>query len=211
MQNIGKKTVAPEFEELVVFGWYNNNEQKGVAISHVSEEYNNSIFHFFFYVLNVSLLVIVIGKVLERTDILGNTKYGVIILVVLLEAVTSQYLIERREFILYLIRVLTFSLSLQRVQVRTTYVWIYMVSGFLLALHPLTLIAYSYAGWLLMLIGGWEKINVKSIWRYLAATHLILALNYLLWYMIFEYQADSGCRIIELSQLIFNLIGLSLL
>jgi len=69
---------------------------------------------------------------------------------------------------------------------------------------------YSYIGWLLILIGGWDKLNVEPIWRYSMVSQLIISINYLVWYLIFQYQADSALMIIELSQILVTLLALGL-
>jgi hypothetical protein len=80
-----------------------------------------------------------------------------------------------------------------------------------MAWNQLTLAVYSYLGWLLILIGGWDKLNVEPIWRYAMISQLILSVNYLFWYLLFNYEADSALRIIELSQLLVSLLAVSLL
>ena len=42
-------------------------------------------------------------------------------------------------------------------------------------------------------------------------SQLVLAANYLVWYLLFQYTADSALRIIEFSQLLMNLLALTLL
>lgn len=78
-------------------------------------------------------------------------------------------------------------------------------------MHPLTLCFYTYIGWLLFLIGGWDKLSVEPIWRYLMVTQFIAAINYLLWYLLYQYEADAVCKIIELSQFSIGLLALALL
>jgi hypothetical protein len=64
---------------------------------------------------------------------------------------------------------------------------------------------------LLILIGGWEKLNVEPAWRYLIGAQLIVSINYLIWYLVYSYEPDSACRIIELAQLTFNLLAYAFL
>ena len=105
------------------------------------------------------------------------------------------------------IRVISLLLPVIKVEVRKTYIVAYAALGLLMVLHPLTLAVYSYIGWLLILIGGWDKLSVEPIWRYLMVSQLITSVNYLVWYLIYQYEADSASRIIELSQLIINLLA----
>ena len=42
-------------------------------------------------------------------------------------------------------------------------------------------------------------------------SQLIVSINYLIWYLLFQYQADSALRIIELSQILVTLLALGLL
>lgn len=80
-----------------------------------------------------------------------------------------------------------------------------------MAWNQLTLGAYAYLGWLLILIGGWDKLNVEPVWRYLMVSQLALSANYLVWYFSFQYKADTPLRIIEFSQLLMSLLALTLL
>lgn len=54
-------------------------------------------------------------------------------------------------------------------------------------------------------------MNVEPIWRYLIVTQFIAAINYLLWYLLYQYEADVVCKIIELSQFSVGLLALALL
>jgi hypothetical protein len=112
---------------------------------------------------------------------------------------------------LYFIRIVSLTLPVMRVEVRTTYVLMYAALGVLMAWSQMTLAIYSYLGWLLILIGGWDKLSVEPIWRYLMVSQLIVSVNYLVWYLVFQYEADSAARIIELSQLIVNLLAFAFL
>lgn len=108
---------------------------------------------------------------------------------------------------LYVIRLLSLVLPLVKVEVRLTYVLAYSALGLVMVLHPLTLAVYSYIGWLLLLIGGWDKLSVEQSWRYLIASQMISSANYLVWYLVYQYEADTTLRIIELSQIVINLLA----
>jgi len=53
------------------------------------------------------------------------------------------------------LRIIGLCSTLLRVKVRTQFLVCFFISGFIMTLHPLSLSIYSYAGWLLVLIGGW--------------------------------------------------------
>jgi uncharacterized membrane protein len=112
---------------------------------------------------------------------------------------------------LYLVRTVALILPVIRVEIRTTYILFYALLGVVMAWNQLTLAAYAYLGWLLILIGGWDKLNVEPVWRYLMVSQLAMAANYLVWYLVFQYKADSAPEIIEFSQLLMNLLALTLL
>lgn len=80
-----------------------------------------------------------------------------------------------------------------------------------MALHPLSLSIYSYIGWFLVLVGGWEKLKVEPVWKYLIYSQFVVSINYFIWYFAFQYEADTACKIIELTQLSINLLAFTLI
>jgi hypothetical protein len=165
----------------------------------------------FFYVLNAAVLIIILGKLLIKQNENKIANYFMLFLVAGLELIATQYLAAETEYVLSFVRVIALTLALLRVEVRAFYVFAYSAVGILMVLHPLTLSVYAYLGWLLVLIGGWEKLSVESIWRYLMFSQFIVAVNYLIWYLVYQYEADTACRILELSQLVMNLVAFAFL
>ena len=110
-----------------------------------------------------------------------------------------------------MIRLLSFTFILIRLKMETYVIYGYSLLGLLLLWHPLTLTIYVYIGVLLIVLQSLDRPELKQFWIYIFVAQLLLSVNYLVWYLVFRYQADSFCRIIELSQLIFNLLAFVLI
>lgn len=65
-----------------------------------------------------------------------------------------------------------------------------------MVLHPLSLAIYAYLGWLLAMIGGWDKLNIKPLWIYLMVSQFVAAINYLIWFLAYRHSADTPNRVI---------------
>lgn len=122
------------------------------------------IAEFFFYVVNLAILAIIISKCLgkrQEEDSIFNS--CIVVIIILLELRTLNYFIillgSRMYYVQTALRIIGLCSTLLRVKVRTQYLVCFFIAGFILTLHPLSLSIYSYIGWLLVLIGGWEKVN----------------------------------------------------
>jgi hypothetical protein len=78
------------------------------------------------------------------------------------------------------------NVGLLRVSITKKLVLAYFVCGIVLYFFPVSLIAYYFIGWLLITIQGYDKLNLRPIWRYIFTAYLLLTINYAVWFFLFR-------------------------
>lgn len=109
------------------------------------------------------VFTIILGKLINPQKHIPNTQtYVLISLILLLEAYTSPIPNHQlRHILLQLIRLLTFTFALQRTKINKLVIAGYLVLGLVLLWHPLTLAIYAYLSVLLIVMGSFDKSEIK--------------------------------------------------
>lgn len=179
---------------------FNLAQTKILKVKYASPDYVNAIQHLFVFILNLIIAVTIIAWIFDSTFInklSKSVKYSLLGLLIVLEILTFN--LGDTEITIFLARILLINVGLLRVNITKKVVFVFFICGIILCYFPISLIFYYFSGWLLITIQGYDKLNLRPIWRYIFISYLLLTINYAIWFALFRQIADTACRIIQLA------------